>query len=128
MLSLRVPPTLRTLLTSGRGYSLARYSMASSAENVSRNGTAGEKRHAETPLRSEEKSRGSYRFKSKRMKNGHATSSQILKTNGTNEEILLEDVKTLLKGLELEKKTEADRKSTRLNSSHSGESRMPSSA
>jgi tRNA (uracil-5-)-methyltransferase len=78
---------------------IARYNMASSADNVAPVESFGEKRPAETPLRSEEASRGSYRFKNKRMKNGHAVQSKILKTNGTNEEILLEDVTALIKKL-----------------------------
>ncbi|CAO2650322.1 Nn.00g016140.m01.CDS01 [Neocucurbitaria sp. VM-36] len=77
--------------------------MASSADNVAPVESNGAKRYAETPLRSEEGSRGSYRFKNKRMKNGHAESSKILKTNGTNEEILLEDVTALLKKVNLER-------------------------
>ncbi|KAH7385775.1 uracil-5--methyltransferase [Pyrenochaeta sp. MPI-SDFR-AT-0127] len=76
--------------------------MASSADNVAPVESNGAKRYAETPLRSEEGPRGSYRFKNKRMKNGHAESSKILKTNGTNEEILLGDVTTLIKKLNLE--------------------------
>lgn len=76
--------------------------MATAADKAAPVAGAGEKRHAETPLRSEEESRGSYRFKTKRMRNGHADSSKILKTNGSNEEVLLEDVKALLKGLSLE--------------------------
>jgi tRNA (uracil-5-)-methyltransferase len=75
--------------------------MASSADNVAPVESFGEKRYAETPLRSEEGPRGSFRFKNKRMKKGHGDASQILKSNGTNEEILLEDVKALLKGLDL---------------------------
>lgn len=63
----------------------------------------GAKRLLETPLRSEEASRGSYRFKNKRMKNGHAVGSQILKTNGSTEEVLLEDVTALVKTLHLER-------------------------
>lgn len=83
--------------------------MASSAANVAPIESFGEKRHAEdTPLRSEEKSRGSYRFKNKRMRKGHGSTSNILKTNGSNEEILLEDVKTLLQGLNLEKDAAAE--------------------
>jgi tRNA (uracil-5-)-methyltransferase len=75
--------------------------MASSADNVAPIESFGEKRIAETPLRSEEESRGSYRFKNKRMKNGHAVASKILKTNGTNEEILLEDVTSLIRKFHL---------------------------
>jgi tRNA (uracil-5-)-methyltransferase len=82
--------------------------MASSADNVAPIESFGEKRHAETPLRSEEGSRGSFRFKNKRMKNGHGNTSQILKSNGTNEEILLEDVKALLKRLDLGNDANAD--------------------
>jgi tRNA (uracil-5-)-methyltransferase len=52
-------------------------------------------------LRSEEGPRGNYRFKNKRMKNGHAEASKILKTNGNNEEILLEDVSALIKKMNL---------------------------
>jgi tRNA (uracil-5-)-methyltransferase len=77
--------------------------MASSADNVAPIESFGEKRHAETPLRSEEGPRGSYRFKNKRMKNGHAETSKILKTNGNNEEILLEDVTALIKKLNIER-------------------------
>lgn len=36
------------------------------------------------------------------MKNGHAETSKILKTNGTNEEVLLEDVTALVKKVKLE--------------------------
>ncbi|KAF3043405.1 tRNA(m5U54)methyltransferase [Didymella heteroderae] len=77
--------------------------MASSADNVAPIESNGAKRQFETPLRTEEESRGSYRFKNKRMKNGHAMSSQILKTNGTTEEILLEDVTALIKKFNLER-------------------------
>ncbi|KAF2276206.1 tRNAmethyltransferas-like protein [Westerdykella ornata] len=90
--------------------------MASSAANVApveSNGlgpsqaqTKG-KRYAESPLRSQEESRGSYRFKNKRMRKGHGDSSKILKTNGSNEEVLLEDVNALLKSLELKDGEEA---------------------
>jgi tRNA (uracil-5-)-methyltransferase len=77
--------------------------MASSAANVAPIESFGEKRCAETPLRSEEEPRGSYRFKNKRMKNGHAVGSAILKSNGNNEEILLHDVTALVKKLNLDK-------------------------
>jgi tRNA (uracil-5-)-methyltransferase len=77
--------------------------MASSAGKVAPVESVGEKRYAETPLRSEEGSRGNYRFKNKRMKNGHAVGSNILKTNGSSEEVLLEDVTALIKKLKLEK-------------------------
>ncbi|KAF1840723.1 S-adenosyl-L-methionine-dependent methyltransferase [Cucurbitaria berberidis CBS 394.84] len=77
--------------------------MASAANNVAPIESNGAKRYAETPLRTEEGSRGNYRFKNKRMKNGHAETSKILKTNGTNEEILLEDVTALLKKVSLER-------------------------
>jgi tRNA (uracil-5-)-methyltransferase len=78
--------------------------MASSTANAAPATSFGEKRPAEeTPLRSEEGSRGSYRFKNKKMRKGHAETSTVLKTNGSNEEIMLEDVKALLKGLNLEK-------------------------
>jgi tRNA (uracil-5-)-methyltransferase len=77
--------------------------MASSADRVGPTESSGAKRYAETPLRSEEGSRGSYRFKNKRMKNGHAEQSKILQTNGTNEEILLEDVTALIKQLNVER-------------------------
>jgi tRNA (uracil-5-)-methyltransferase len=83
--------------------------MASSAENVGpveSNGAS--KRYAETPLRSEEGPRENYRFKNKRMKNGHGDSSKILKTNGDHEEILLADVNDLLKSLRLEKDGNAE--------------------
>ncbi|CAG5157089.1 uncharacterized protein ALTATR162_LOCUS4881 [Alternaria atra] len=77
--------------------------MASSADNVAPIESNGAKRYAETPLRSEEGPRGNYRFKNKRMKNGHAEQSKILKTNGTNEEVLLQDVTALIKNLNLER-------------------------
>ncbi|KAF1996890.1 uracil-5--methyltransferase [Amniculicola lignicola CBS 123094] len=79
--------------------------MASSSANTGpkKNNGPPTKRFAETPLRSEEGSRGNYRFKTKRMKNGHAESSQMLKTNGTNEEVLAKDITALLKRLDLEK-------------------------
>ncbi|KAF2131333.1 uracil-5--methyltransferase [Dothidotthia symphoricarpi CBS 119687] len=77
--------------------------MASSADNVAPIESNGAKRFAETPLRSEEESRGSYRFKNKRMKNGHAENSTILKTNGSNDEILLGDVTALIQKLNLER-------------------------
>ncbi|KAF1931037.1 uracil-5--methyltransferase [Didymella exigua CBS 183.55] len=77
--------------------------MASAADNVASIESNAAKRQFETPLRTEEGSRGSYRFKNKRMKNGHAVSSQILKTNGTTEEILLEDVTALIKKLNVER-------------------------
>ncbi|KAI4677909.1 uncharacterized protein J4E84_008854 [Alternaria hordeiaustralica] len=77
--------------------------MASSADNVAPVESNGAKRYAETPLRSEEGPRGNYRFKNKRMKNGHAEQSKILKTNGTNEEVLLQDVTALIKNLNIEK-------------------------
>jgi tRNA (uracil-5-)-methyltransferase len=104
MISAFFRPALRTLSSSGRSFHSSHFKMASSAANVAPveiNGTGGGKRHAETPLRSEEGSRGSYRFKNKRMRNGHGESSKILKTNGSNEEILLEDVNALLKSLEI---------------------------
>jgi tRNA (uracil-5-)-methyltransferase len=93
----------RTLLASSRYIQTARYNMASSADNVGPIESNGAKRYAETPLRSEEASRGSYKFKNKRMKNGHAEQSTFLKTNGTNEEVLLEDVTALIKKLNLER-------------------------
>lgn len=89
--------------------------MASSAANVApieSNGIGSEianekgkgpKRYAETPLRSEEESRGSYRFKNKRMRKGHGEGSSILKTNGSNEEVLLHDITALLKNFNLER-------------------------
>lgn len=101
MIPLLFRTTLRTLSSSGRGTRFVRYSMAPSADNVAPVESFGEKRHAETPLRSEEGPRGSFRFKNKRMKKGHGDASQILTSNGTNEEILLEDIKALLKGLDL---------------------------
>ncbi|KAH9865405.1 hypothetical protein J1614_008988 [Plenodomus biglobosus] len=64
-------------------------------------GSNAAKRFAETPLRSEEGPRGGYRFKTKRMKNGHAETSNVLKTNGTNEEILLKDVTALIENFKL---------------------------
>ncbi|KAJ4987993.1 hypothetical protein SVAN01_06568 [Stagonosporopsis vannaccii] len=94
---------LRTLWTSRAFYHTARYNMASSADNVAPIESNGAKRQFETPLRSEEESRGSYRFKNKRMKNGHAVGSQILKTNGSTEEVLLEDVTALIKKFNLER-------------------------
>ena len=81
--------------------------MASSADNVAPIERNGAKRQHETPLRTEEASRGSYRFKNKRMKNGHAVGSQILKTNGSTEEVLLEDVTALIKKFNLERDGEA---------------------
>ena len=108
MISLLFRTTLRTLSSSGRGTRFLSYSMASSADNVAPVESFGGKRHAETPLRSEEGPRGSFRFKNKRMKNGHGDSSQILKSNGTNEEILLEDVKALLKSLDLNQSATTD--------------------
>jgi tRNA (uracil-5-)-methyltransferase len=80
--------------------------MASSADNVAPIESNGAKRYAETPLRSEEGPRGNYRFKNKRMKNGHAEQSKILKTNGTNEEVLLHDVTALIKNLNIEREGE----------------------
>ncbi|KAF2631992.1 S-adenosyl-L-methionine-dependent methyltransferase [Macroventuria anomochaeta] len=77
--------------------------MASSADHVAPIESNGAKRQFETPLRSEEGSRGSYRFKNKRMKNGHAVGSQVLKTNGSTEEVLLEDVTALIKKFNLER-------------------------
>ncbi|KAI4914387.1 uncharacterized protein J4E92_009586 [Alternaria infectoria] len=94
---------LRTLLVSSRYTQIARYRMASSADNVAPVESNGAKRYAETPLRSEEGPRGNYRFKNKRMKNGHAEQSKILKTNGTNEEVLLQDVTALIKNLNIER-------------------------
>lgn len=94
---------LRTLWTSRSLSQIPRRSMASSADSVAPIESNGAKRQFETPLRTEEESRGSYRFKNKRMKNGHAVSSQILKTNGTTEEILLEDVTALIKKFKLER-------------------------
>jgi tRNA (uracil-5-)-methyltransferase len=78
--------------------------MASSAANVGpvESNGIGAKRYAETPLRSQEESRGSYRFKNKRMRKGHGDSSKILKTNGSTEEVLLEHVNALLKSLALD--------------------------
>ncbi|KAF2746449.1 S-adenosyl-L-methionine-dependent methyltransferase [Sporormia fimetaria CBS 119925] len=80
--------------------------MASSAANVapveSTGLGPGGKRGAESPLRREEESRGSYRFKNKRMRNGHADTSLILRTNGSNEEVLLADVNAMIKSLDLE--------------------------
>ncbi|KAH7085869.1 tRNAmethyltransferas-like protein [Paraphoma chrysanthemicola] len=94
---------LRTFLISSRGLHSTKLSMASAADQVAPIESFGEKRHAETPLRSEEGPRGSYRFKNKRMKNGHAETSKILTTNGTNEEILLKDVTALIKNINLER-------------------------
>ncbi|KAF1915171.1 S-adenosyl-L-methionine-dependent methyltransferase [Ampelomyces quisqualis] len=102
MFSPHLTRPLRTLVAGSRGLNIARCSMASSADNVAPIESFGEKRHAETPLRSEEESRGRYRFKNKRMKNGHAVGSKILKTNGSNEEVLLEDVTALIKTISLE--------------------------
>jgi tRNA (uracil-5-)-methyltransferase len=103
-------PAFQKLLTGGQRlsyFTVRQKKMASSADNVAPVESFGEKRPAfETPLRSEEGPRGSYRFKNKRMKNGHGEKSGILKTNGTNEEVLLEDVKALLKNLNLEAKDE----------------------
>jgi tRNA (uracil-5-)-methyltransferase len=86
--------------------------MASSAANVGpveSNGLGGGKRYAESPLRSQEESRGSYRFKNKRMRKGHGDTSQILKSNGSNDEVLLHDVNALLKSLSLGTDPEARR-------------------
>ncbi|KZM21194.1 S-adenosylmethionine-dependent tRNA (m5U54) methyltransferase [Ascochyta rabiei] len=77
--------------------------MASSADSAAPVESNGAKRVLETPRRSEEDSRGSYRFKNKRMKNGHAVGSQILKTNGSTEEVLLEDVTALITNFSLER-------------------------
>lgn len=102
-------PTLRKLLLdSSRSVRVARYNMASSASNVGpveSNGYGGKRYAEESPLRSQEDSRGSYRFKNKRNKrerSGHGDTSKILKSNGSNEEVLLEDVNELLKSLNLE--------------------------
>jgi tRNA (uracil-5-)-methyltransferase len=103
MFSRALTRPLRKLLAGSRRVNIARYNMASSADNVAPIESFGEKRHAETPLRSEEGGRGDYRFKNKRMKNGHAVQSKILKTNGTNEEILLNDVTALIKKLNVER-------------------------
>jgi tRNA (uracil-5-)-methyltransferase len=97
---------LRTLLVGSRHSQIARHNMASSADNVAPIESNGAKRYAETPLRSEEGPRGNYRFKNKRMKNGHAEQSKILKTNGTNEEVLLHDVTALIKNLNIEREGE----------------------
>ncbi|KAF2855990.1 tRNAmethyltransferas-like protein [Plenodomus tracheiphilus IPT5] len=94
---------LGTSLAGSRYSTFARYTMASSVANGLSGENNGAKRFAETPLRSEEGPRGSYRFKNKRMKNGHAETSKILTTNGTNEEILLKDVTALIKSLDLER-------------------------
>jgi tRNA (uracil-5-)-methyltransferase len=103
MLSRTFARPLRTLISGLRGSGVARYNMASAAENVAPAESFGEKRYAETPLRSEEGPRSNYRFKNKRMKNGHAVGSKILKTNGSTEEVLLLDVTALIKKLKLEK-------------------------
>lgn len=103
MFTRAVTRPLRTLWTTRSLPYPARYSMASSADNVAPIESNGAKRQYETPLRSEEESRGSYRFKNKRMKNGHAVGSKILKTNGSTEEILLEDVTALIKKFSLER-------------------------
>ncbi|KAF2200348.1 S-adenosyl-L-methionine-dependent methyltransferase [Delitschia confertaspora ATCC 74209] len=79
--------------------------MASSAANVGPvefNGTNGTKRYAETPLRSEEGPRGSYRFKNKKQKKGQSQEEQLLGTVGSNEEVLLLDVQNLLNEIKLE--------------------------
>ena len=103
MISSVLRPALRTLYTSGRSGRFASYKMASSAATTGPKRVNGAKRFAETPLRSEEESRGNYRFKNKRMRKGHGgEANQILKTNGSNEEVLLEDVTALLKSANLE--------------------------
>lgn len=90
---------LQTLLASDLNLRSTRRHMASPARSAVRTESNGAKRSAQTPLRSEEESRGSYRFKNKRMKNGHAQTSLILNTNGTSEEVLLADVTALIKRL-----------------------------
>ena len=81
--------------------------MTSSTNDVAPKASNGVKRFAETPLRKEEASRGSYRFKNKRTKNGHAHTSEILKTDGTHDEVLLADVTALLKKFNLEREEES---------------------
>src|SRR5262245_30221532 len=102
MIALLFRTARRTLSSSGGSVRIARYSMASSTANAAPVESVVVKRQAETPLRSEEESRGSYRFKNKRMRKGHGDSSQILRTNGSNEEVLLEDVNVILKSFSLE--------------------------
>lgn len=87
--------------------------MASSVEKTPAKGSHGAKRVATTPLRSEEGSRGSYRFKNKRMRNGHAETSKILTTNGTNEEILLKDVTALIKNINLEREGDGEKETSK---------------
>ncbi|KAH6614930.1 tRNAmethyltransferas-like protein [Boeremia exigua] len=98
-----LPRLLRTLGTSRRLLHTARSGMASAPDSAAPRAANGAKRLFETPLRSEEGPRGSYRFKNKRMRNGHAVGSQILQTNGSTEEVLLQDVTALVQKLHLER-------------------------
>jgi tRNA (uracil-5-)-methyltransferase len=84
--------------------------MASSAENVGPVESNGVKRSAETPLRSAEASRGNSNFKNKRMRKAEKPKQQLLKTTGSNEEVLLLDVQSLLSRITLdgESTTEKD--------------------
>ncbi|KAF2636989.1 uracil-5--methyltransferase [Massarina eburnea CBS 473.64] len=84
--------------------------MASPAAEAAADATSvertGQKRHAvdETPLRSEEAPRESYRFKTKKLKNRRPDKSKILTTTGRVEEVLVQDVKALFDKLNLEHK------------------------
>ncbi|KAL5116741.1 tRNA(m5U54)methyltransferase [Pleosporales sp. CAS-2024a] len=88
--------------------------MASSPQHPAPLERLADKRAAATPLRSDQESRGSYRFKTKRMKNGHAGQSSLLKTNGTNEEVLLADVTALIRKLRVEVEKDGAHTSHRL--------------
>ncbi len=101
--------SLQDLLTR-RLHTGAKRIMPSSNGDVAPKERNKAKRFAETPLRKDEGSRGNYRFKNKRMKNGHGEGSQILRTNGTNEEILLEDVTALMRKFNLERDGETTSK------------------
>src|ERR1700712_3594837 len=71
MISSKLRPALRTLFSGGRSTQIAAYRMTSPAAAIAYVKSNGGKRIAETPLRSEEESRGSYKFKNKRMRKGH---------------------------------------------------------
>jgi tRNA (uracil-5-)-methyltransferase len=102
MISSALRPTIRTLFSGGRSSQIAAFSMTSPKAAIAYVKPNGGKRYAETPLRNEEESRGSYKFKNKRMRKGHGgAQNQILKTQGSNEEVLLEDVTALLKSVDL---------------------------
>jgi tRNA (uracil-5-)-methyltransferase len=102
MISSKLRPALRSVFTRGRNTRIAAYRMTSPVAAIAYVKPNSGKRIAETPLRSEEESRGSYKFKNKRMRKGHGgAQNQILKTQGSNEEVLLEDVTALLKSANL---------------------------